>query len=139
MTEGDQGVSSKSSVSRLNCLQVSCSKDFKTDTSQETFNTVKKKTANFCITKASLICYMSSNFASKRSCLQEITLCSDKNRLYGSARAKPGNLVFRRLLTARNERQVRINLINIAKGTFIALPANRRHRRQCELCKAYQI
>ena len=43
MTEGDQGVSSKSSVSRLNCLQVSCSKDFKTDTSQETFNTVKKK------------------------------------------------------------------------------------------------
>ena len=62
---------------------------------------------------------MSSNFASKRSCLQEITLCSDKNRLYGSARAKPGNLVFRRLLTARNERQVRINLINIAKGTLL--------------------
>ena len=43
MTEGDQGVSCKSSVSRLNCLQVTCSKDFNTDTSQETFNTVKKK------------------------------------------------------------------------------------------------
>ena len=43
MTEGGQGVSSKSSVSRLNCLQVTCSKEFKTDTSQETFNTVKKK------------------------------------------------------------------------------------------------
>ena len=50
MTEGDQGISSKSSVSRLNCLQVTCSKDFKTDTSQETFNTVK-----ICITKAFLI------------------------------------------------------------------------------------
>lgn len=67
MTEGDQGISSRSSVSRLNCLQVTCSKDFKTDTSQETFNTVKKtkKPANFCITKAFLICFMTSNFASK--------------------------------------------------------------------------
>ena len=52
---------------------------------------------------------------------------------------KPGNLVFRRLLVAGNERQVRINLMNIAKGTFIALPANGRHSKQCGLCEAYHI